>query len=241
MWKEKLFLFLSIPAYGIIYILTAIIVVIIFPLLLAGLTGSAHFMMKYWAHTIFLVMGRRLHIEGIQNVKKNGRYILVANHTSLFDIVAIISFIPGLSWFGHERLTRIPVFSRVLKMINYVPMRKSSIKNTKEMIDQLVEKSEGHTIGIFPEGTRSLDGKMNDFYRGFVILLRNADVDVLPVTLNGFYNFKPKNRFHIDFLSKLEVEIHKPILRSDIIHMSDSEIIEIVKSKIESQMIPIIA
>jgi len=239
MWRDRLFLFLSIPAFGLLYLLTASIVIILFPLLLIGLNKAAHFIMKYWAHTMFLIIGRRLHISGYHHVQKNGKYILLANHSSLFDIVAIISFFPGLSWFGHERLTRIPVFRKVLRMINYVPMKKSTIKSTKNMIDQLIVKSEGHTIGIFPEGTRSLNGRLNDFYRGFVILLRNADVDVLPVTLNGFYNLKPKNRFRIDFNSRLEILIHEPIKRKDLIDLTDTEIIDVVRNKIESAILPV--
>jgi len=193
--------------------------------------------MQFWARSVFFLIGKKLHIEGVENIKEDEKYILIANHSSLFDIIAIVSFFPGLSWFGHERLTRIPVFRQVLKLTDYVPMRKTSIKNTKEMINQLVEKSKLHTIAIFPEGTRTLNGKVNDFYRGFVILLRNAEIDVLPVTLNGFYGLKPKNRFYIGFDSKLNVLIHKPVRREELINRSDTEIINIVKSRIESPVL----
>ena len=104
------------------------------------------------------------------------------------------------------------------------------------MISQLVEKSKSHTIAIFPEGTRTLNGKVNDFYRGFVILLRSTDIDVLPVTLSGFYELKPKNRFYIGFNSKLSVTIHKPVSRSELINKNDIEIIDTVKSIIESSV-----
>jgi hypothetical protein len=56
----------------------------------------------------------------------------------------------------------------------------------------------------------------------------------LPVTLNGFYKLKPKNRFYINFDSKLDVVIHKPIRREELIDKSDYEIIEAVKTVIES-------
>ena len=69
------------------------------------------------------------------------RYILLANHASMFDIMAIMA--------------------------------------------------------IFPEGTRTLDGKLNSFYRGFIHLLRTTEHDILPVTLSRFYKLKPKNRFSI--------------------------------------------
>jgi hypothetical protein len=54
------------------------------------------------------------------------------------------------------------------------------------------------------------------------------------VTLNGFYKLKPKNRFSINFDSKLSVVIHKPISREELIQKTDTEIIETVKQIIES-------
>ena len=191
------------------------------------------YVMGFWARTVLLIVGKKLHIEGLEKIQKNGKYILIANHSSLFDIIAIVSFFPGVSWFGSERLMKIPVFRTILKMIDYVPMKKASVKNTKEMIDALIEKSKGHTIAIFPEGTRTLDGKVNGFYRGFIQVLKASDIYVLPVTLNGFYLLKPKNRFYIDFSSRISVIIHDPISRDILIDRDDAEIIRIVKSKIE--------
>jgi 1-acyl-sn-glycerol-3-phosphate acyltransferase len=175
-------------------------------------------------------------VEGLNNFEKNGKYILIANHSSLFDIMAITSFFPGVSWFGHERLMKIPVFSQILKMTDYVPTKKSSIRNTKLMIDRLISKSKGHTIAIFPEGTRTLDGKINDFYRGFIHVLRASDINVLPVTLNGFYVLKPKNRFYINFSSRISVIIHEPVSRESLIEKDDNEIISILKNIIESSL-----
>ena len=102
------------------------------------------------------------------------------------------------------------------------------------MLEQLIEKSSAKTIAIFPEGTRTLHGKMNPFYRGFVYLLRASEADILPVTLNGFYKLKPKNRFHINFSSKLEIIIHEPINSKSLIPMEDKEVIETVRTVIES-------
>jgi len=158
----------------------------------------------------------------------------VANHASLFDIVAIMSFYPGVSWFGHERLLKVPLFGKILKMTDYVPFKEPTLKNTKEMLEQLVVKSRDNTVAIFPEGTRTLDGRINDFYKGFIYLFRSSDIGILPVTLNGFYKLKPKNRASINFDSRLEIIIHKPIQREELIGKTDIEIIEAVKSVIES-------
>ena len=193
--------------------------------------------MRFWAKSAFLIIGKKLHVEGQENIKKDGKYILIANHSSLFDILAIISFLPGVSWFGHARLLKIPLFSQILKMTDYVPMNRANIKNTREMLDRLIEKSQGHTIAIFPEGTRTEDGKINDFFRGFIHVLRASEINVLPVTLNGFFVLKPKNRFYINFSSRISVIIHEPLAREELIKKTDTEIINIVKNIIESSLV----
>ena len=143
-------------------------------------------------------------------------------------------FSPDVSWFGKEYLVKIPVFGRLLKMINFVPMRAADLGNTRNMIAQLAEKTNGHTVAIFPEGTRTVDGSINKFRKGFLHVLRASELSILPVTLNGFYRFKPKNRFYINFGVKLRVIIHQPINAFDLIHKPDSEIIDHIKGIIES-------
>jgi len=237
MGRIRVYTFLTVSAFAILYPFTGIIVVILIPLAYLRLRGAVGLIMRFWAKSVFIIIGKRLHIEGYEKIDRNGKYLLIANHSSLFDIMAIISFFPGVAWFGHNRLMKIPVFSQILKMTDYIPMKKASIKSTKVMIDRLIEKSKGHTIAIFPEGTRTQDGKVNDFYRGFIHVLRATEINVLPVTLNGFFLLKPKNRFYINFSSRVNVIIHEPLLREGLIEKTDAEIINITKSIIESSLL----
>jgi 1-acyl-sn-glycerol-3-phosphate acyltransferase len=115
-----------------------------------------------------------------------------------------------------------------------VPFKDPNYRNTKTMIDELIIRSKDQTVAIFPEGTRTLNGKINEFYRGFIYLLRNTDVNILPLTLNGFYDLKPKNRSYINYDAELEVIIHEPINREELIEKTDFQIAETVKSVIES-------
>jgi 1-acyl-sn-glycerol-3-phosphate acyltransferase len=236
MWRIRVYTFLTVSAFGLLYLFTVTMVLIGMPVVFLRLKDAVRFLMRFWAKSVFLIIGKKLHVEGMDRIRKDGKYILIANHSSLFDIIAITSFFPGVSWFGHERLLKIPVFRQILKMTDYVPMKRASIKNTKEMIDGLIKKSKGHTIAMFPEGTRTLDGKVNDFYRGFIHVLRASEINVLPVTLNGFYVLKPKNRFYINFSSRISVYIHEPISRELLIDKEDSEIVNIVKNIIESSL-----
>jgi len=180
------------------------------------------------------MLGKKLPVIGKENIDKNEKYILVANHASLFDIVAITSFYPEVSWFGHERLLKVPVFGRFLRLTDYVPFKEPTVSNTRHMLEQLMEKSKNQSVALFPEGTRTLNGEINPFYRGFIFLLRTREIDILPLTLNGFYDLKPKNRFYIDFGSRLEVIVHKPLSRKELLGLSDREIINKVRNVIES-------
>jgi 1-acyl-sn-glycerol-3-phosphate acyltransferase len=232
--RSRLYAVLTILIFGILYCYTAIGVLIILILTLFHLKKPVSFLFQIWAKSVFIIMGKKFRISGIENINKSKRYILVANHASLFDIVAITSFYPGISWFGHERLLKVPVFGNLLKIMDYVPFKEPNYRNTKEMIELLIHNSKYQTVAIFPEGTRTLNGKINQFYRGFIYLFRTRDIEILPVTLNGFYDLKPKNRFYINFDSKLDVVIHRPIRREELIELGDLEIIETVKSVIES-------
>lgn len=231
---SRLYSITTVLVFGILYFYTAIGVIIVLILGFMHIKKPIPFLFQTWAKSVFLLLGKNFIVYGKEYLRKDKRYLLVANHASLFDIVAITSFYPGISWFGHERLLKIPIFGKLLKITNYIPFKEPNYKNTKNMIEQLAQKSKSQTVAIFPEGTRTLNGKINEFHRGFIWLFRTREIEILPVTLNGFYKLKPKNRFYIDFNSKLDVVIHKPIKREELIEKTDSEIIERVKTVIES-------
>ena len=225
---------ISVAVFFFLYLFTAFSVMMVLIVAPFNRSKPVRRIMRFWARTIFLMIGKRLRVTGIENIEKNRNYILLANHASLFDIVAILSFYPGVSWFGREHLLNIPLFGRVLKLTHYVPMKSGDVRNTKEMLSHLVEKSGSQTIAIFPEGTRTSDGHINRFRKGFVHILKATEMSVLPVTLNGFFLLKPKNRFTINFESKIEVVIHKPIEWAELAEQDDHTILNKVKVVIES-------
>jgi 1-acyl-sn-glycerol-3-phosphate acyltransferase len=225
---------ISVLVFFLLYSFTAICVLMVLIVATMHLEKAVRRVMRFWARTIFLMLGKRLRVTGIENIEKDKNYILLANHASLFDIMAILSFYPGVSWFGRERLLRVPIFGKVLKMTHYVPMKTGDLRNTKEMLSHLLEKTGTQTIAIFPEGTRTTDGNINRFHKGFVHILKATEMTVLPVTLNGFFLLKPKNRFTINFESKVEVVIHKPIEYEEFAEQDDHAILNKVKVVIES-------
>jgi 1-acyl-sn-glycerol-3-phosphate acyltransferase len=234
MLRRRVHIVLSVPVFLFLYSYTAAMVFLILIMACLRFKYGIRKLMSIWAKSVFPLMGKKIHIEGKQHIQQGERYILLANHSSLFDIIAIMAFYPDVSWFGHERLLRIPLFKQMLLMTDYIPMRINTIKNTRKMLETLEQKAQHRTIAIFPEGTRTLDGKLNSFYRGFIHLLRATENDILPVTLNGFYKLKPKNRFSIHFGSRLGVIIHPPMTGKLMALRSDQEIMDDVSEALES-------
>ena len=232
--RNRFYSFISVLAFAVLYFQTAITVFITLPFAYLHLRKTVKFFLLLWSKSVFWILGKRLRIYGNENYSNKKRYIIIANHASLFDIMAIMSFCPDAAWFGHERLMKIPVFNQILKMIDYMPTMEPTVKNTKLMLDEIIQKLKHHTIAIFPEGTRTLTGNMNDFFRGFVYVLKASDADILPVTLNGFYSLKPKNRFYINFSAQISIVINKPINAMDLKIKADNDIITEVKKIIES-------
>lgn len=224
----------TILAYTILFIFTAIIVLL--GLLFYGLRWekAKKTVIHAWARGSFLLIGKRLHTKGLENIRKGKNYIVMANHTSLFDIMGIMSVFPGVAWFGKEYLLKIPVFGTLLRANNYVPVKTTDLKNTKEMVNELTKHANNHTVAIFPEGTRTVTGELGKFRKGFLHVLKASERDILPVSLIGFFEFKPKIRSYFSYRARLTVQIHQPLPYSELKEFTDNEIINRVQSSIES-------
>ncbi len=226
----------TILVYLFLYPITlvgSLLVLILYPL---GFKDTIRFLLQLWAQGTFIILAKNFQIIGKENIKKDKRYLLMANHSSIFDIMGVMSICPNIAWFGRAHLLKIPVFGNLLRAINYIPMKTSDLRNTKLMIEKLVENTENQTVAIFPEGTRTVNGEMNTFRRGFLHVLKASKLDILPISLIGFYEFKPKNRFYFDYNRKLSAKIHTPIPYSELENLDDNEIINRVKSIIESSL-----
>ncbi len=104
------------------------------------------------------------------------------------------------------------------------------------MLAQLIKSTENQTVAIFPEGTRTTTGNLNRFHKGFLHILKASQLDILPVTLKSFYEFKPKNRFYFNYPVKLSARIHSSISYSGLENLEDRGIIEKVRASIESAL-----
>lgn len=126
-----------------------------------------------------------LHVVGKENIPSRP-YIIVSNHSSLVDppLVGMAFKRHDVSFLTKEELFSHPIIGVWTKNVECIPIRRgsASAKGLKEALKQV---KNGRVIGIFPEGTRSLDGSLQEAKKGVGFLIRKAGVPVVPVYIKN--------------------------------------------------------
>ncbi len=169
-------------------------------LLLALTTG--HVMPLYWIATRLGQFGVRLagvkiEVRGIEHLQPGRNYIFMSNHVSNLDPPVLIPVIPGrCSVLVKKELFRIPILGTGMKVADLVPVDRSDREAAIESVNAAVKVLQrGLHMVIFPEGTRSTDGRLLPFKKGPFHLAVESGVFVVPVTILGTYECWPKTRF----------------------------------------------
>ena len=163
-------------------------------------TGNLpHMVATMWARTILFVSRVKIRTTGVENLDKEKSYIFMANHQSNFDILAVFAGLPfQFRWLAKAELFRIPIFAQGMRGCGYISIdrknRESAFKSLNEAADKI---KNGASVMIFPEGTRSRDGKLLPFKKGGFVLARNAGVPITPIVITGSLEIMPKTRLRI--------------------------------------------
>lgn len=146
----------------------------------------------------------RFKVEGLSNIPKKTNFIVVANHTSFLDSVAVGAAIPKkIYWLASRYLYRIPWLKVFLRLTRTFPIGGSS-----EAAVSLL--AEGKNVGLFPEGRCSHKGTLGEFRRGAALLSFKTGRPVVPCAIVGAYQALPRTA-KFPKLVPIKVKIGKPV------------------------------
>ena len=151
---------------------------------------------RYWVHwcsrcicaTLFGVPPRmRRTIEGLENVDKNKSYVMVINHNSGFDIFASYIIPLNFRWVSKKEVFWVPFMGPLLYIHGDIPINRgnAAAAMAKVIEDGKLWLSRGASVAIFPEGTRSKDGKLGEFKGGAMKIAMESRAKVVPVLIEG--------------------------------------------------------
>ncbi len=120
--------------------------------------------------------------------------VIIANHTSFLDIVAIGMLHPKICFLVNDWVYHSPVFGKAVQKADFYPVSKG-IENSMESLQEKIKQ--GYSIMAFPEGTRSENNKIRRFHKGAFYVAEQFKLDILPILIHGNSEVNPKGSFII--------------------------------------------
>lgn len=192
---------------------------------------------REWMGDLLRLAGCDVTVEGLAHVPKDRAVLYVANHQSNFDIPLMITQLPGKKGFIAKIETlKMPIVSDWMKFMHCVFMDRSDIrKQVKSISEGVGILKSGHSMVLFPEGTRSPDGKLLEFKPGGMKLATKSGVPIVPVTIDGSMNLMKKGTFKIT-PAKVIIRISEPIEMTEEMNRETIKLAEDVKAIIAASL-----
>ena len=168
---------------------------------------------QLWTWFILSFGGVSLHVRGLENIDPARSYVFMVNHQSNIDIPVLVqSLIPfQLRWIAKKELLRVPFFGWAMWATKHIVIDRTDPVDAVRSLERAKERmAAGISIVVFPEGTRSHDGKLLRFKKGGFLLAVKTNASIVPVTINGSNRLLPAGAWRLR-AGAIEVIVDKPV------------------------------
>ena len=148
---------------------------------------ASRWMGKLWSRFNFAITPASVVVEGAENADKSQVYVVVSNHLSQYDIFVLYGWLGlDLKWVMKKELRKAPFIGIACAAMGYVFLDRSNrVESMRILHDLKGNLSPGMSLMFFPEGTRSVDGRLKPFKTGAFTTAKDLDVAILPVSIAG--------------------------------------------------------
>ncbi len=188
-----------------------------------------------WAKAVRLSAGIKVEIKGLEHVDKNKSYIFMSNHQSHLDAVAWAPNLPfRIRFFMKKELISIPIFGQALYMSRHIVIDRKNIESAKKSIEKSIVMIEKYKLSVlvFPEGTRSISGKMGEFKKGGFVLALETGIPIVPLAVKGSFELLPPHSLHVKS-GTIKLNVGEPISMSGYTMDTKEALIDRVRNEIE--------
>ena len=142
--------------------------------------------------------GARLEVRGLEKVPANRAVVFMANHQSNCDPPALLSVLPRVRGMAKKEFFRIPVLGHGMLGVGFIPVDRRNRERALAAVEEAVKALRaGYSFLVFPEGTRSRDGRLQPFKKGVFVMALKAGVPIVPVSVSGSAKIMRKGEFAI--------------------------------------------
>jgi 1-acyl-sn-glycerol-3-phosphate acyltransferase len=171
----------------------------------------AHWCARTWSRCILATTGVRVDVTGLEQLDSRGTYVFVANHQSFYDIPILFWSLPHqLRIIAKESLGKFPVIGWHLSRTGHMLVDRSRPDRAKIFGWAGRLMSNGLSLILFPEGTRSRDGRVGKFKAGTFFLALDANLRVVPLSIVGSRHVMLKGRV-ATYPGRVKLIVHAPV------------------------------
>ena len=198
---------------------------------------------KRWGKNMVWASGSKVEVvyndsyAEIENIKQNNEaVILISNHQSNIDIQVLIGYFPlFFSFVAKKEMATWPLIGRWMRSFDCIFLdRKNPRQGMKDMKQAIEKIKKGHSYVIFPEGSRTPDGNVQEFKKGSFKLATDTGAKIVPVTLIGTYDVQSRKSLRVKSNKNIKMIINKPIDTSNLSNEEKKSIDERVRSVVVS-------
>jgi 1-acyl-sn-glycerol-3-phosphate acyltransferase len=203
-------------------------------------TGAMqHWCARWWCRLIAWTIGARIRVHGTENVKPGCRYVYMANHSSLIDTPAMFAYLPyQFKIMAKKELFYVPFMGWHLWSSGNFAIDRRDGRKTAHSLRRVVEGVRaGKSLAVFPEGTRTPDGRLQEFKAGAFKIAMRAGAPIVPVTIRGTFKLLPKTTL-APRPGRVDVFIGEPIDTRDYDEKRLPELIERTRKAIDANLEP---
>lgn len=157
--------------------------------------------------------GIRFEVRGRENLPRDRRpCVYMSNHQSNVDPPVIFVVLPPrIAFLGKTDVFKIPVLGTAMRLADFVPINRRDSEAARAAVDDALKRLRpGLSLIVYPEGTRSPDGRLQRFKHGVFLLALRAQAPIVPITLDGAESIMPKRKWQINS-GRIRVTIHPPV------------------------------
>lgn len=168
---------------------------------------------RFWSALLLRLGGVSLRVRGRESLNAREAYIFMANHQSNLDIPVLIQALPQfqLRWIAKKELLRVPLFGWAMWATKHITIDRADPMDARRSLERARKRiAAGISIVIFPEGTRSREGRLLPFKKGGFLMAAKTGVKIVPVTISGSAALLPAGQWRLR-RGKVEVLIHRPV------------------------------
>jgi len=154
---------------------------------------------RVWTRIILAVCLVRVRLEGLEHLPAGEPFIFAANHSSVFDHLVLQAYLPGqVRFLAKAEVFSLPFFRWVFSRAGHIPVNRTNPREGLQSLDRAAEKIRGGlNLVIYPEGTRSKDGAMQEFKRGGFLLAVKTGHRLVPVSISGAHRIMPAKSLRV--------------------------------------------